>query len=319
MGVLRNRVAENESRYMLQLMRAELSMRLRIMVSVAIGLATGMSCWFLLAHFRQGAGDFRWAIEAAQNLLAHQNPYSEPLRLYPLPAALFGLPFVKIPSNVAGGMFYGISSGLLAFGLTRHGYHRLWAFFAYPYWAGMLAAQWSPLLMACAFFPLLLPATLAKPQTGIPVALTHLTRRGVIACVIVVLVTFAWMPNWLGLWLGQLGGYQHFYPFLVLPGPLLALALFRHRDPDTPLFLLTALLPQRWFYDTLILWLIPKTRKEILWTALLSWGAGIWRWYHVSYSISQVGRCMIVFLYLPMLGVLLARPQNKSATVAEPL
>jgi hypothetical protein len=293
-------------------MRTEPSMQSRILISTAIGLGSGIFCSVLLSHFRQAAGDFRWAIEAAQYLLARQNPYTNPQQLYPLPAALFGLPFVQIPMNIAGGMFYGISSGLMAFGLTRHSYHRLMVFFAYPYWAGVLAAQWGPLLMASAFFPLLLPATLAKPQTGIPVALTHLTRRGLIACGVVALITFAWMPNWVGFWLRQLGTYQHFYPLLILPGPLLALALFRYRDPDTPLFLLTALLPQRWFYDTLILWLIPKTRKEILWTAFFSWGAGIWRWYDIPHSFTQVGRWMIIFLYLPMLVVLLARPQQKS-------
>jgi len=84
------------------------------------------------------------------------------------------------------------------------------------------------------------------------------------------------------------------------------------RRPLYFLFLLTALMPQRWFYDTLILWLIPKTRKEILWTAFFSWGAGIWRWYHIPHSFTQVGRWMIIFLYLPMLVVLLARPQQKS-------
>jgi hypothetical protein len=289
-------------------------MRLRILISLMVGFASGIFCWFLLAHFHQGAGDFRWAIEAAQNLLAGRNPYSEPMRLYPLPAAWFGLPFVKIPLTIAGGTFYGISSALLAFGLIRHGYHRLWIFLAYPYWAGMLTAQWAPLIMAIAFLPLLLPAAMAKPQIGLPVALTHLTRRGLVACVIVALLTFIWMPHWLGLWLRELGDYQHFYPLLVLPGPLLALALFRYRDPDTPLLLLTALMPQRWFYDTLILWLIPKSRRAILWTALLSWGPGVWRWYYAPQSITEVGRFAVIFIYLPMLAVILIRryfrPEN---------
>ncbi len=286
-------------------------MRLRILVSTAIGLITGMYCCFLLTHFHQGAGDFRWAIEIAQHLLLRQNPYTDSQQLYPLPAGLFGLPFVKVSLSAAGGMFYGLSSGVLAFGLIRHGYHRLLIFFAYPYWAGMLAAQWGPLLMASAFFPLLLPATMAKPQTGIPVAVTHITRRGVIVCLVVGAIAFAAMPNWLGLWLGQLGGYRHFYPLLILPGPLLLLALFRYRDPDAALFLLTALLPQRWFYDTLTLWLIPKSRREILWTALCSWGAGWWRWYHVPNGVADVGRWTIVFIYLPMLAVLLLRPWNR--------
>src|SRR5258708_19680169 len=60
---------------------------------------------------------------------------------------------------------------LLALGLSRYGYHRLLVFLAYPYWAGIIAAQWTPLIVASAFFPLLLPATLAKPQLGIPIAL----------------------------------------------------------------------------------------------------------------------------------------------------
>ena len=115
------------------------------------------------------------------------------------------------------------------------------------------------------------------------------------------------MPNWMFLARSQLNGYQHFYPLLVFPGPLLLLALFRYRDPDSALFLLTALLPQRWFYDTLILWLIPRTRKEILWTALLAWGAGLWRWYHVLHTPEAVGRVAIIFTYLPMLAVILLR------------
>ncbi len=76
-------------------------------------------------HFHQGAGDFGWAIHAAQRLLAGQNPYDTPLEQYPLTAAFFALPFVALRPEVAGALFYGISSALLAFGLTRHGYHRL--------------------------------------------------------------------------------------------------------------------------------------------------------------------------------------------------
>ena len=76
-------------------------------------------------HFHQGAGDFGWAIHAAQRLLAGQNPYDTPLEQYPLTAAVFALPFVALRPEVAGALFYGISSALLAFGLTRHGYHCL--------------------------------------------------------------------------------------------------------------------------------------------------------------------------------------------------
>jgi hypothetical protein len=299
---------------MLQLVRANLPMRLRIIISAAIGVASGAFCWFLLAHFHQGAADFSWTIRSAQHLLAGKNPYDSPLEQYPLTATFFGLPFVWMRPEIAGGLFYGISSGLLALGLTRHGYGRLLVLLAYPYWAGILTAQWSPLIMAGALFPLLLPAILAKPQIGLPVALTHLSRRGVLACVVLLLLSLAVMPRWPLLWAWQLGYYEHFIPLLVLPGPLLALTLWRYRDRDAWLLFLAAVMPQRWFFDTFILWLIPKTRRQILLTVFFSWGAGIWRWYHIPHSYTEVGRWTVIFIYLPMLGVVLARAWERNTT-----
>jgi hypothetical protein len=294
---------------------------LRILISAVIGSASGVFCWFMLRHFHQGAADFTWTIRAAQCLLAGRNPYNTPLEQYPLTAAFFGLPFVWMRGEVAGGLFYGVSSALLAFGLSRHGYHRLLVFLAYPYWAGILTAQWPPLIMASAFFPLLLPATMAKPQIGLPVALTHLSRRGVAACVILALLTLAVVPHWPWLWIQQLGNYQHFIPLLVLPGPLLAAALLRYRDRDARLLLLMAIMPQRWFFDTLTLWLIPKSRREIVWTVFFSWAPGIWRWYHIPHSFTEVGRWTVLFIYLPMLAVVLARSLKpwRSADPVQPI
>lgn len=274
-------------------------------------MASAAYCYFLLLHFRQGAGDFGWATHAAQRLLAGQNPYDTPLEQYPLTAAFFALPFVRLRPEVAGALFYGVSSALLAFGLTRHGYHRLFVLLAYPYWGGLFAVQWSTLIFASAFFPLLLPATMAKPQLGLSVALTRLTRRGILACAAVALLTLVAVPRWPLLWLGQLKNYEHFIPLLVLPGPLLALALWRHRDKDAWFLVLTAMMPQRWFFDAFILWLIPKSRREILFTAGMSWGAGVWRWYHIPHSFVEVGRLTVLFIYLPMLAVILCRPFSR--------
>ena len=246
---------------MVQLMQSKPLVRTRILISLAIGVGSGAFCWFLMVHFHQGAADFGWALRSARYLLAGKNPYDTPLEQYPLTAAFFGLPFVWLRPEVAAGAFYGISSGLLAFGLTRQGYSRLLVFLAYPYWVGFLTAQWPPLVMASAFFPLLLPVTLVKPQVGAPVALTHLTRRGLLACAGLVLLSLIVMPGWPRLWLGQLGNYQHFFPILVLPGPLLALAALRYRERDAWLLFSMACMPQRWFFDTLVLWLIPKTPR----------------------------------------------------------
>jgi hypothetical protein len=148
---------------------------------------------------------------------------------------------------------------------------------------------------------------MAKPQIGLPVFLTHASRRGVVLSLIVGALTLAIMPKWPLIWIGQLRHYEHFIPLLVFPGPLLLLALFRYRDRDAILLLLAACMPQRWFFDGFILWLIPKSRREIVWTVFFSWGAGLWRWYHVPHNFAEVGEWAVVFLYLPMLAVVLCR------------
>ena len=294
-------------------------MRWRVFISLFIGAATGGACWFFQRHFHQNAADFNWALWAARDVLSHRNPYDRVLQLYPLPTAFFGLPFVRLRMDVAAGAFYGISSFLMALGLSRHGYHRLLVFFAYPYWVALVAAQWSPLILASAFFPLLLPVTLVKPQLGLPIALAFPSKRGYLACVVVLLVSFAVLPQWPSLWLANLHDYVRFIPLFVLPGPLLALALFRYRDRDARLLFLMALMPQRWFYDALALWLIPKSRREITATVGCSWILGIWRWYHYPRDHVQVGHWMVVWFYLPMLAIVLFRPRAfpEDLTVAD--
>jgi len=283
---------------------------MRITVSAVVGLATGTFCWLLLTRIHHGAGDFNWALLAAQDVLAHRNPYERPGQLYPLTSAIFGLPFVWMRPETAAAAFYGISSALLAFGLTRHGYHRLLVFLAYPYWAGLFEAQWTPLILAGAFLAPLLPATLVKPQLGLPVLFTAPTRRGLAVCIAVLALTFFLVPNWPWQWFGQIGSYAHFFPVLVFPGPLLALALFRYREPDARFLLLASLMPQRWFYDAFMLWFIPKSRREIVWTSGFSWVAGVWRWYHIPHSFHQAGRWVVLWMYLPMLAVVLLREKS---------
>jgi hypothetical protein len=295
---------------MLQLVRKKRFVGKRISISAVIGILSGTFCWFLLKHLHQGAGDFRWAIHLAERVVTHQNPYDTPLEQYPLPAAFVALPLLHITPEAAAGLFYGLSSFLLALGLARKGYFRLLAFFSYPYWAGLLVAQWSAVITASAFFPLLLPVTMMKPQVGLPVFLTRPSRRGVLACLFIGALSIFVLPNWPRLWLGQTQYYEHFIPLLVFPGPLILLALVRYRDRDAWLLLLSSVMPQRWFFDSFILWLIPKSRRQIVFTAGLSWCEGIWRWYHLPDNFTQVGRWVVIFSYLPMLAVVLFRKEN---------
>jgi hypothetical protein len=108
--------------------------RQRILVSAAIGLATGAYCWLVLTRAHQGAADFTWAIRLARHVLNGTPPYQSPLEQYPMIAALVGFPFVWMRPEIAGAVFYGVSSALLALGLTRFGYHRLLVFLANLRW-----------------------------------------------------------------------------------------------------------------------------------------------------------------------------------------
>jgi hypothetical protein len=290
-------------------------MRKRLVISALIGIVAGIFCCFLIRRMQQNAGDFRWALYLARHLVSHQNPYDTPDEQYPLPAAFVALPFLQFPPAIAAGMFYGLGAFFLTLGVTRNGLVRLRCFAAYPFWAGLLTAQWSVIIAASAFFPVLLPVTMAKPQVGLPVFLTFFTRRGFLLCVIVGALSLIVLPHWPWLWLGQTHYYEHFIPLLVFPGPLLLLALFRYRHRDSWLLLLSAFMPQRWFFDSFTLWLIPKSRREFLFTVPISWAAGIWRWYHLPANFTQVGRVSVLCFYLPMLVVLLLRP---SVPVVDP-
>lgn len=288
-------------------------LRMRVLLSAGIGLASGLLCWIWLTHFQLGAYDFTWALYPARELLAGRNPYAHipPGAVgYPLTAALLAVPFAWFSDTAAGALFFGTSSALLAFGLTQKSYVRLMVLLAYPYWSSLMTAQWAPLVMAGALVPWLLPATTAKPQIGLPIFLTYSNIRGVLASLVLVGLTFIAMPLWIRDWLPQTAAYQHFFPILVWPGPLLFLALWKYRDRDAQFLFFSALMPQRWFYDSLTLWLIPKSRREIVWTVFLSWVPGVWRWYYIPHTFSEVGQWTVAFLYLPLLSVVLLRPRS---------
>ncbi len=282
-------------------------------VAAAIAIASGTLCWAFLHRFQLGAADFNWAHGAARALLTGKNPYADtPAGTIPnpLPAAFAALPFAAFAPEIAGALFFGISSGLLALGLIRQSPERLLIFLAYPYWAALMTAQWIPLIMCAAFFPLALVFCIVKPQIGTPVAVTHFSRTGWIACAAVLLVSFAIRPRWVLEWIPLLHGYQHFVPLLIVPGPLLALAAWRWRDRDARFLFLASILPQRWFYDSFLLWLIPKTRRSILATVACSWVTGIWRWYHVPQTMHEVGLWSVLGFHLPMLAVVLLRART---------
>lgn len=104
----------------------------RVLISAAIGLAAEWYCHSRLrAHPTELAHDFTYPITAARHLLADRNPYADMkpagLGSFPehgyllctLPAVLVAMPLARIAVYLAGAIFFGASSALVAFGATR--------------------------------------------------------------------------------------------------------------------------------------------------------------------------------------------------------
>jgi hypothetical protein len=194
---------------------------------------------------------------------------------YPLPAALFAIPFTPLPAIPAGAAFVGLSSALMALAITQDGqYWRLWAFASFPFFHNVACTQWGPLLVSAAFYPHLLPFTFAKPHIGIAAAVFKKpTKQGIILSGLLVAVSFLVDPAWPVKWLNSLSSYGGTIPILYPLGFILLLALSRWKKPGAHLILLSALLPKRDIYDFLLLWCLPNNKIAMLLASILSWAA----------------------------------------------
>ena len=284
----------------------------RILLAATIGLLSAALCYYARLHIYPGPGDFLWPLRSARDLLAGRDPYAYPFhRLqvpYPLPAAFVGLPFVRLPDQIAAAaIFFGRSSSLLAFGLLRDGpAWRLWLFGSPLYLHSLMFAQWPPLLMAMAFFPSLLFLGLVKPHMAFPLAFSGYVRwtwPAVLFSAAVGVASLLVMPDWPLRFVSQLGPYEGVSPLLVLSGggPIILLALLRWRHKEARLLLLMSLMPQRAFYDQLSLWFIPRSKREMLVLTLASW-IGVYSWLIVG---SNWPAWVVVSIYLPALVMVL--------------
>jgi hypothetical protein len=291
---------------------------LGLLLPILIGLASFALCLNARRVLYPGPGDFLWALRSARDLLAGHDPYAYPFSPdavpYPLPAALIGLPFAGLPDDWAAASFFGISSGLLAYALARRGAWRLVAFCSPAYLMALWFAQWTPLLMAMAFYPGLLALLLVKPQGGLPLALTTgRTRAGYVVAGVTLAASLIIMPAWPLRWLAQLRAYEGIVPLLVLPGPLILLALLAWRQPAARLLLLMAAVPQRMFYDQFVLWLIPDTLRELLFLNFAAWlGWGLRTYLHADWR-----PWVIVGFYFPALALVLYRRVARRDTVGQ--
>lgn len=314
-----------------------MNLKCRLLVATVTGSAGAVLSLFLLVLRHAAASDFTWSWRAARVLVAGQNPYLDPSigpghpypfdapLFYPLHAVLVSIPFAWLPAPLAGALFFGVSAGLLAFGATREGFHRLPMFLSAPFFAAAALGQWSPLIMAAAFMPGLSVLALAKPNLGIPVLLSYPSRRGLILAAVLSVATLAILPSWPWDWIANLGSNHHVPPVLEPAGVLLIAALVGWRLREGRLLLLLALAPQMFaFYDQFPLWLIPRTVRQSIALTLVSWAGYLgWFWLQGGQPLLMIPPrgfppsgfspvWVIMFTYIPALVLVLAMVAARS-------
>lgn len=238
----------------------------------------------VLTSYIQGADhgfiDLWLAYGSAQKLLAGQDPYSFPTDGWPsnpLTTVLVMVPFASMPLETASAIIFGISTGLLVYGMLSNGeLWRLWTLLSFPYVFNMILAQWSPLMLAILFLPALYPAILIKPHIGLGIGITHFTIWRAIVTGLLFGLTFLVDYDWLRSWSNQLGNYDGFIPFFIFPGAVIVvLAVLFIKSPRGRYFILFCFTPQRLWYDQLMLWWIPQSKRSMIWLTFLSWIIGI--------------------------------------------
>jgi hypothetical protein len=218
----------------------------------------------------------------------------------------------------AGALFFGVASGLLAFGLTRRADDGPWPLLAFATPAYLIAArlgQWTPLLTAAMLWPALAPLACLKPSLGVPIVAARPSRWAVMGAALLCAAALLVRPKWPMEWLGVLQGDPiHFAPIKLLGGPVLALAVLRWRRAEARLLLALACVPQIFlFADQLLLIVVPATRRERLAQAVLMWIG----WALAARATGPGEMVMLVappyvlaFVYLPALVMVLRRPNE---------
>jgi hypothetical protein len=306
-----------------------MALRRRIILALAVAALSGLMCYARLWTRQELAADFTWPWRAARLLAEGQNPYAvirpegdypfQAYFYYPLTAALAAAPFALLPPYLAGALFFGVSSGLLAFALSVDGWKRMGVFLSAPYWVALAVAQWSPLLAAAALLPGLGWLLACKPNVGLAGFVYRPTWAALMGGGIFGILSLLLLPSWPWDWRATLGTLAGHPPaILILPlGPLLLLALLRARAPEGRLLLALSIFPQLlFFYDQLILWLIPASFMAGAIYAALSW-AGYFAWRITSIDpasgeiLRQPTQFILWAVYLPALVMVVWTPEVK--------
>ncbi len=314
----------------------------RVLVACGVASVSAFLAWLFWHSDLPAPGqrsDIAQTWYAARAWWAGRNPYLEigpglafewPWRLYyPFPAILVLLPFAWLPMAIVDPLFIGISTGLLAWALTRSQLQdpRLLVFLSLPFLVAFQASQWAPLLTAAALLPYGAPLLICKPTLGLALLAYQPTLKRVGLVAGFGLVSVLIWPDWLRHWWAVAREADHITAPLLRPGGFLMLtALLAWRMPAARFLLVLSVLPQSWvIYEAVALFLVVTTVNEaaLLWLLTTLTFVVHYHWIFAQSDFSPANTywagCVVVWLlYLPMTALVLWRhysPAMRSASV----
>ena len=297
--------------------QSNISVKARISFALAVATA---SC--VLVFWTQGIAPGHSDFSIIRAAILSGTPYKQLpgydfVLHYPGTALAFGVPFTWVSERVGDLIFVALSTGLLAFGLTKDGWDRIWILPSAAFIVAIRSGQWSPLVASAYFLPLGIVSVL-KPSTGLA-SLSVQDRRGWIVAIvggfILFALSFAVYTKWIPEWLGTLrGSWEFVAPVRRLGGFLLILSLLRWRSKEGRFLFVLSMVPQvsSW-YEGLLPMLVGRTKREC---QVLSLTSSLGYLLMIPLALqsptheiasSTVGRMMVAFCYLPALIVVLRR------------
>lgn len=258
------------------------------------------------------------------------SPYDVRLRgsnpsLYPLPALIALAPLKVFPIRAIVPVFIGLSSFALAFAIARNGaWWQLLIFLSPAYWSAVHSVQWSPLLTAAVLLPPLLPLACVKPQLGVVLAASGgWSKKTVSQTIAFLALSIALRPRWPVEWIrfGNLRTFNGNSPVMIFPGVLLLFAVVAWREREGRLLLALSLVVQRYFYDQLPLYLVPRTWPQMVTLLASSWItvaiAASFKWIDLQAGAQRrdVWTAIIIGIFIPALVMLLAPSRRGGAPV----